>query len=169
MHPPPAFQFVVDRFGAWRAGVLALVLAAAASMIAWLAARDEAPPPAALAAWALGLFAVAALAASLLRMPAAALRWDASQWWLARPVPGARRFDETAAAAGEIEVALDLGGWMLLRFRPSPAVSAASSGAPRAQWIAVQRRGLEAHWHALRCAVYSPRPAPARDAEGPPS
>jgi hypothetical protein len=40
---------------------------------------------------------------------------------------------------------------MLLRFTPdAPA---------RMTWLPVQRRGLEAQWHALRCAVYSPRPA----------
>ena len=26
------------------------------------------------------------------------------------------------------------------------------------RWLPVQRRGLEADWHALRCAVYSPPP-----------
>jgi hypothetical protein len=51
-----------------------------------------------------------------------------------------------------VAVAIDLGGWMLLRFVPG-------AGGGRARWIALQRHGLEPQWHALRCAVYAPRPA----------
>jgi hypothetical protein len=39
---------------------------------------------------------------------------------------------------------------MLLNFTPDAAA--------RTSWLPVQRLGLETQWHALRCAVYSPRP-----------
>lgn len=155
MRASPAFQFVLSRFGWWRAGIVLLAGAALAVMIAWLAARSEPLPPAALAAWSAGLIAIPLLALSAMRVKPVLLRWDGRSWWLAPP----RRHGD--AQAGEIEVALDLGAWMLLRFHPS-----ASDG--RSRWLPVQRRGLEPHWHALRCAVYCAGPAPARDAAGQP-
>src|SRR5436190_14220848 len=166
MRASPPFQFVLNRFGVWRCGVGALAALALAALLAWLETRIESPPPFALAAWAGALFGVALLGGSLvLRPPAAAvLRWDGRQWWLARVAPGRSAAAEVDdATPGDIEVALDLGGWMLLRFRPqsplpskprfrlrSPAFAHA-----RSTWLPVQRLGLEAHWHALRCAVYS--------------
>jgi hypothetical protein len=61
---------------------------------------------------------------------------------------------------GELQVAIDLGAWMLLHFVPDVGHRACS-----VSWLPVQRRGLESQWHALRCAVYSPRPAAGVDAE----
>ena len=147
MRASPAFQCVLNRFGVWRTAVAALAGTSVALLLVWLWARGEPPPLLGLVAWIGAVLAVPALAASLMRMPPVTLRWDGQQWWV-------------DANAGEIDVALDLGGWMLLRFRP---VSAARRERSR-RWLPVQRPGLEAHWHALRCAVYSPRPAPAREA-----
>jgi hypothetical protein len=80
---------------------------------------------------------------ALSRLPVT-LDWNGRQWtWAAPPA---------AAEDGEIGVAMDLGPWLLLRFRPTRAPR-------RSRWIALQRGGLEAPWHALRCALYSPRPA----------
>jgi hypothetical protein len=56
---------------------------------------------------------------------------------------------------GELRVLIDLGIWMLLRFVP-----AAGDHSARTAWLPVQRSGLQDAWHALRCAVYSPRLAP---------
>jgi len=162
MRASPAFQCVLNRFGVWRAAVAGLASTAIVVLLMWLGTRTEPVPTSGLAAWIGAMLAVPALAASLMRMPAVTLRWDGQQWWLARVARSSR----AAAAAqidatdGEIDVALDFGGWILLRFRP---ISAAP-GEPGSRWLPVQRRGLEAHWHALRCAVYSPRPAPAREA-----
>ena len=162
MRASPTFQCVLNRFGVWRAAVAAVASTGVVVLLAWLATRSEPTPPLGLAAWVGAMFAVPALAASLMRVPSVAVRWDGQQWWLARlarpsRAAGAAQVD---AVAGEIDVALDFGGWMLLRFRP--VVVARRERLP--QWLPVQRQGLEAHWHALRCAVYSPRPAPARDA-----
>jgi hypothetical protein len=147
MRASPAFQCVLNRFGVWRTAVAALAGTSVALLLVWLWARGEPPPLLGRVAWICAVLAVPALAASLMRMPPVTLRWDGQQWWV-------------EANAGEIDVALDLGGWMLLRFRPVSAARRERSP----KWLPVQRRGLEAQWHALRCAVYSPRPAPAREA-----
>lgn len=75
------------------------------------------------------------------------LAWDGSGWQL--------RGDGEPAASwrGEVAVMIDLGDALLLRFVPA-------EGAP-ALWLPLQRGDLPAGWHPLRCALYSPRPAPA--------
>ncbi len=83
------------------------------------------------------------------------LRRDADQWQLVQGSKG-------PAMAGEVQIALDFGAWLLLRFVPDTAGG-------RSRWLAVQRRGLEPHWHALRCAVYAPhrkQPAAGASADG---
>ncbi len=137
MRASPACQVSLRRFGAWRIAVIALSVAGLAAMAGWLVGRD----PQASAGLSM-LIAAAALpmlgcAVSLWRVPAQSLRWDGQVWQL-------------DAAPGELRVAIDLGPWMLLRFSPE--------GQRRSHWLPVQRLGLEAQWHALRCAVYSPRP-----------
>ena len=94
------------------------------------------------------------LAAALAKVPALILRWDGQLWQIGRagsvpdePVPG------------DLVVTVDLGPWMLLRFEP-----AVPDRRRRVIWLPVQRRGIEPHWHALRCAVYSPRPPVTTDA-----
>ena len=162
MRASPAFQCVLNRFGVWRAAIAVVASAGVAVLLAWLATRSEPTPPLGLAAWVGAMLAVPALAASLMRVPAVTLRWDGQQWWLARPAPSswAAPAAQIDPVCGEIDVALDFGAWMLLRFRP---ISAAR-GERSSRWLPVQRRGFEGRWHALRCAVYSPRPAPAREA-----
>ncbi|HKW82249.1 MAG TPA: hypothetical protein VJN68_00740 [Burkholderiaceae bacterium] len=162
MRASPAFQCVLNRYGVWRAAVGAVAAAGIAVLLTWLATRSEPTPPLGLAAWAGAMLAVPALAASLMRLPAVTLRWDGQHWWLARLGRSSRAVAaaQIDATAGELDVALDLGAWMLLRFRPVST----DRRERRPRWLPVQRRGLEAQWHALRCAVYSPRPAPAREA-----
>jgi len=141
MRASPACQVSLRRFGVWRAAVLGLGLLGVASVTAWLASREEALSAQLASAIGLAALMMAALVASLLRTPAADLRWDGQVWQL-------------GAMPGDLTVVLDLGPWMLLRF---------TAGAPaRTTWLPVQRRGLEGQWHALRCAVYSPRPAAER-------
>ena len=155
MRASPQLQVSLTRFGVWRSAVWALALAAAVALAAWLGARDE--PPAAWAALGGVLCAVVWLASSLARVPAMDLRWDGQAWHLKRG-----RVAPAATVPGHIVVAMDLGLWMLLRFEPGTPV-----GRTRAVWLPVQRRGIEPQWHALRCAVYSPRAAPGDDAVPP--
>ena len=154
MRAAPACQFPLRRFGAWRIAVLALVALGIAAMTSWLILRE--PPltsPGSLLG-ALATLGLAALAAPLARAPDVDLRWDGRVWHLG-PASG-------EPVAGALSVAIDLGPWMLLRFRPA----APAAHPPRTTWLPTQRRGLESQWHALRCAVYSPRPAPADDTLG---
>jgi hypothetical protein len=155
MRAAPPLAFTVRRFGAWRAALVALGLGDAAAMAAWWHRLEEP------AGWA-GLVLAAALACALLplvqawRLHPLALRWDGTCWHVdpARAVSGAPR-------TGRLAVALDLGTWMLLRFVVEPPASPAVQPprAVAATWIALQRRGLETEWHAIRCTVYSPPPA----------
>jgi hypothetical protein len=66
------------------------------------------------------------------------LTWDGQQWWA-----------DTEAAT--VQVMIDLGPWLLLRF-----VSRQRRG-----WIAVAQHDVPAGLHALRTALYGPRPKPA--------
>jgi hypothetical protein len=67
--------------------------------------------------------------------------WDGQLW----QVDDARR--SWLRETGELAVMVDLGGWMLLRFRPG-------SGA-KAAWFGVGRRDCGAAWHGLRCALFA--------------
>jgi hypothetical protein len=117
------------------------------------ARRDDVPLWVSAALGAVDIALVVA-AAGLMRQPAADLRWDTRCWHLRRPSPGSG-----AATPGNLTIALDLGIWMLLRFNPDPAFRPR-----RTTWLPVQRHGVEADWHALRCAVYCARPALGIDA-----
>jgi len=154
MRASPAFQITIERFGVWHAVVAALLLAAAGALGAWLMSIDDGVAPALRVGAAIAGAAALALCASLLRRRPTSLRWDTQAWHLG---PAASRSDEPSR--GRLVVAMDLGGWMLLKFEHDVA-----QGVPRRSWLPVQRRGLESQWHALRCAVYSARPAEGRDA-----
>ena len=151
MRAAPAFQVSLQRFGVWRAAVGTLAAVVAATLTAWLLTGEAPLGAAAGFGAAAALAALVALTASLLRLAPCDLRWDGDVWHLGRvgsePSPGA------------LQVAVDLGHWMLLRFIP------ARPG--RAVWLPVQRPGLESHWHALRCSVYAPRTAPREDTAEP--
>ena len=140
MRASPACQVSLQRFGAWRIAVVTLALLGAATLAGWLLGREGRPVE-----WwwgaATSLVLMLLLAASLWRVPVQDLRWDGQRWYLGE-------------SPGDLRVAIDPGPWMLLRFMPSDSV--------RTRWLPVQRRGLEAAWHLLRCAVYSPRPVAER-------
>lgn len=145
MRAAPACQVSLKRFGVWRGAVLTLTFLGLASIAARWATHERAADTSIVVAGVLAAIALVALAASLVQAQPVALRWDGRVWHLGQhagdPVPG------------DLRVAIDLGPWMLLRFVPS-----ASGARAGTTWLPLQRRGLEAEWHALRCAVYSPRP-----------
>ncbi len=154
MRAAPALRITVRRFGAWRVFLMLALTAAAASLLGWVLLPQRAPDGVAAALAAAGVVAVAA-AATLLRCRSVTLRWDGQAWRL-----HAGTMADHAALAGDVSVAMDLGGWMLLRFMPRPPW-----GWQRGHWLPVQRRGLEADWHAFRCTVYSPRPKAGDDSD----
>jgi hypothetical protein len=125
--------------GAWRVGSALLAALAAASVAAWASAHALLPVlsqsmVALLAALAAGAFAWVRAA-----VPPAQLVWDGAAW----------RLD---GEPGRLAVALDLGGWLLLRFD-------AEAGGRR--WLPVGAAEAGAAWHALRCAVLARTTAPA--------
>jgi hypothetical protein len=74
--------------------------------------------------------------------------------WLHAPVRGRLAWDgrawSLAGQAGRLQLLIDAGPWLALRFRPL--------GAPRhaAYWFIASRHDAGAAWHALRAAVYCP-------------
>ncbi|WP_280154615.1 hypothetical protein [Piscinibacter sp. XHJ-5] len=145
MRASPAFQVSIVRFGVWRAAVAASTLLALSSLAAWWLAVDEVPTTMVALPLALVSLAAIGVGASLLRCTPTSLRWDTQRWHFG---PAGAPGEEPTS--GNLAIALDLGAWMLLKFE---------SDQRRTTWLPVQRRGLEAHWHALRCAVYCARPA----------
>ena len=135
MNRAPAVEVTVAADRAARVALAALGAAAAASLAAWLAALASAP---------VGLALALALAAGLAgavpgwrwRPATAQLRWDGQAWSL---LPAGA----TTPVAGRVAVAVDLDGWLLLRFH----------GATGRRWLPLSRRRHRAAWHALRCAL----------------
>jgi hypothetical protein len=146
MHATPDFRISVRHFGVWRVGSAVMGVAATAVACAWAALSLEGA-----GAWLATAIACVGLVVTLaLARPVAAfsLRWDTQAWHLG---PESSRGHEPRA--GRIQVALDLGAWMLLRF---------STGSSRSVvWLPVQCHGHEADWQALRRTVHGARPAPA--------
>ncbi len=122
--------------------IVLLVGATLASTGIWSAGLAVDEPVAAIAAGLLTL-ACAAAALTLLRQPTLALRWTGHAFCLG-----------DAGDAGRVEVAIDLGRVVLLRFV-----------GPRSAWLPVSASSMDATaWHALRCAVHAGPPPPAEPA-----
>jgi hypothetical protein len=147
------FELRVRRFGIWRAAVGMVAGAAIAAVTAWAVALSDSQPQSGrelVMAIAAGLsLATIGLALSLARAEAGLLACSEGVWAFV-PDRGARR-------TGTLEVALDLGPFLLLRLVERRRTIV---------WLPIQRRGVEAQWHALRCAVYSPPPLAAGEPTG---
>jgi hypothetical protein len=156
MRASPAFQITLEHFGAWRAALLMLMVLAAAALFAWwmLDAGARLHPMAAV----LAIVSACTLCASATswRCASAHLRWDGQFWYLASPP------HHPEVRARRLDVALDLGSWMLLRFERD-----SGPWTRRVNWVPAQRLGHAFQWHALRCAVYCARPAPGPDPGSP--
>lgn len=148
MRASPAFQVVLDRFGVWQAAVFAAVLSGGIVMLAWLTSEQLSVPGT--LRWVIAgvVLALLALGAAAARVAPVSLRWDGQLWHLGPPGSAGHEPD-----SGRLQVVIDLGPWLLLRFEP-----AESGWRTPARWLPAQRLGLETRWHALRCAVYSPLP-----------
>lgn len=150
-------QINVQHFGVWNAFVGTTLVAAASSGLAWFALRIHDLPTAAepttgaldASGWCITAVLVVVFAAtcSAFRRRPVALRWDTQCWHLT-----CEHHAGNPAGPLHARVMVDVGGWMLLKFVPD-----CTAATKRAHWVAVQRSGLEVQWHALRCALYSPR------------
>jgi hypothetical protein len=149
MRSAPALHFSVNHHGVWRAGLLLLAACASGSMLAWWWVQPE-PLPWANATAGVGVLLSMACLAGLWRDQPLTLRFDRHGWFLARA--------GSPECAGGLSVAVDLGSWMLLRFMPQSS-GAGANRIGRPVWIALQRRGLESQWHAVRCGLFASRPA----------
>ena len=154
MRASPAFQVVLDRFVFWQAAVLVTALAGGFVMLAWLASEQPSVSVASRSTAAGVALVLLVLGTAAARVPPVSMRWDGQRWHLGLPASAGHEPD-----SGTMYVAIDLGPWMLLRFEPVE-----STWRTRATWLPAQRRGLESRWHAMRCAVYSPRRHPDADA-----
>ncbi len=147
MRPAPAVTIsIATRRAAHLMGGLPLAFSVAGALI-WglrkLDSPESMPMPAGLVASALLLAGIS----WLWRREVLSLRWNRGLWFLA---PNGGKEVE-----GDVTVLVDVGPWMLLRFR--------ASRTGFARWLSAHRAGAPGQWHALRCAVYSPRPAATPD------
>jgi len=127
----PPVSLRCDGSAAWRMLHALLAAAAAASLVAWGLLHGGAQEASAGAASAVAALLAAAAGWFAARPESAELRWDGQAWWL-------------DGAAGRVDVMMDLGPWMLLRFRPAAGVS---------RWLPVPGAGPTRH--GLRAALYS--------------
>ena len=150
MRAPASLQGSIRHFGIWRAAVLAIAMLVALALLAWAVAQPPVTGTWKLALVALLLAVDLACVASLWRSRPHSLRWDGQDWHLGWADAAGQE-----PWPGELGVAMDLGSWMLLRFRHAPL-----GRWSRWTWIPVLRWGLEPDWHALRCALFCPRSPP---------
>ena len=153
MRASPAFHVNLQRQTLWRIAVAALAVMAFACNLAWCASGTE---PRSAAVWAVSnalAVLLAGVAVNSAKSKPLSLRWDTLNWRLG---PMASVGEEPIA--GQLTVVMDMGFWMLLRFVQTEPLVLFLGLRPQI-CLAVQRRGLEPTWCALRCAVYSSRPA----------
>jgi hypothetical protein len=153
MRSSPALQVTVRDFSVWRCAVLALGAFAVAALVAWgIAAMLEQDTRLQWLAFATAL-AAAGLGISLWRTVQVSLAFDGSTWTLFKA-----HASRTEAIVGEPRVCLDFDAWILIHFVTHTARA-------RSAWIGLQRGAIGEPWHALRCALYLPRPSAGDDAE----
>ncbi|MDQ6638641.1 MAG: hypothetical protein M3Z15_03120 [Pseudomonadota bacterium] len=149
------FEVRLCRFEVWQTAVGVVAAVAVAAVAAWAVAifGSEAASGRALVVGMAGFLVLAtlALALPLARVESGVLACRDDVWTFLPDVGPVR--------AGALEVAIDLGAFLLLRLGDRRRASA---------WLPVQRRGLEGEWHALRCAVYSPPPVAGSSPTAPP-
>ena len=146
MHAAPPVRISLVPDNAWHWGVTALVAFASGSMTAWIVSHGQAADDyTAVAALVVAGGSGAAAWLYMRRHDATTcfLTWDGATWqW----IQGA-----AAPCAGEVDVMVDFGAWMLLRFAPAvPSHGAA--------WKATSRSAAGPLWPAWRAALYSRRP-----------
>lgn len=138
----PGFVIELGTDRSWRRLVRGTHALALAALAAWLVAHGR--------AGSLGLAHALAAVAVLLPVVAAGTRRQPPPARLqAGSTPGTWRLD--GGPDGRVDVAVDLGDWMLLRHR---------APAGRAAWLPLSRRDHAPSWHALRCAVFDRRDPP---------
>ena len=140
MHAAPAVSVRSSGAGLWRCLNVLLPALAIAAVGAWLLAHAQR------AAWPAVLL-IPAVAVPLwlwVKPQAFAFCWDGQRWLSLG--------HDDLEGEGCVDVMLDLGPWLLLRWRPSVG--------RRPRWVSVPSREALPNLHALRAAVYCRRPEP---------
>jgi hypothetical protein len=140
--PAPVTLEAAGDGGLWRLAVGLLHAAAAAAVLAWR-------PGVATAVAAAGLLALGGWTLrAMARAGRPPLSWDGQGW-------------RHGAGPVHPQVALDLGGWMLLRLAPGAGGSAT--------WLPVSAAAAGGAWAALRAALYASAAARAAGAPAGPA
>jgi hypothetical protein len=127
----PPVSLRCDGSAAWQLLHAFLAAAAAASVVSWVLLHGGAEPATAVAASVAVALAAGVAAWHGSRRDSAELRWDGQSWSL-------------DGAVGRVDVMMDLGPWLLLRFQTT---------AGAAHWLPVPDAGPVRH--GLRAALYS--------------
>ena len=155
MHAAPPVEVSTAPAARVARPVAALIVAAAAVWGAWAASHwaDGAGPGSPDgAAWILcattGAAAIVVATRLLLRVArarTAALRWNGQEWSLA---------DNDRSRIGHAQLMLDLGPWMLVRFRPGNT-DGTPAGRSSAVWLPLRESRDPVRWAALRGALWN--------------
>ena len=146
MRSASAMQVTIRCFGVWNAALVLLAVTLICAAAGWLLTWHD--PSAVLGRGVLTALVLVGLGSvfGLVRRQPIVLRWDAQRWHVTDP-----RCGLNDAEVSDVQIALDVGGWLLLKYRAEP--SPRHRGGRR--WIPAQRRGMEAQWHSLRCALHA--------------
>lgn len=133
MRGAPPVQMAVGRDARWGAFCLVLSALAGATAAVWAVMALHMPGPAAVPAALFGICSAGVLMRPvILTGPSGLLAWDGQRWALrGRP--------------GEVDVMLDLGGWMLLRVHCADGGTWVPLALPRDGRSALFRAALHAH------------------------
>ena len=152
MRAASPLRVTVERFGVWNGFVGCLGVLVCLCAGTWFCVSR-----AGVFSWTFGLVAFATsvslfgLITSIRRAPIG-LRWDSQRWFCSHGVDADRESGPWRA-----RVLLDLGSFMLLR------LDAGDPEMPlKPMCLPLQRHGLRAHWHSVRCAVHVRDAYPSR-------
>jgi len=152
MHSAPPVRMSLSADSRWHAFIVICMSAAAANLAAWIGSQVSQSPTAGSVPALVSAILAGSSAWILLRRsnPGGVLTWDGAVWFWARGKVQAAPSDPLS---GDVRVVIDLGTWMLVRFRPTAPPR-------RVVWLPVSRRYAGALWPAWRAVLFS-RPAVA--------
>lgn len=141
----PSVHVLISRFEYWNTGLTVLSLASLVSLSSWLVVFDGQLPALALASMIAGSVLLLLKLMLTLRGTATSLRWDGQRWHA-----GPAHLVGSEPWVVSVTVRINLSSWMLLELRSDQVEFPA-----KLVWVPLQRKGMETHWHGLRCALFA--------------